>query len=184
MQERAERGEHERHVLPRHGEQVAQAHGVERVAQDGGLGPVVAEHEPGQQRPVIGVERAGAALEAAVDLVGQAVGHRAGPHVVHGLDVDGADEPPPRSPLDLRGRQRRAPAAQLHHLAGQGSGQATGRGAARPQLHPLSLEPGDGTCARHHPLRIGDEHGSALHRSGHRGVEAGEGAVAQRRGEQ
>ena len=70
-QERADQREHERHVLARHGEQVRESGGAERLGSGQGLVPGVAEHEAREQRPVHDVERIRTGEQRAANAVGE-----------------------------------------------------------------------------------------------------------------
>ena len=84
----SDHGEHEGHVLPRHRQEVGEAGAAEVVGERCGLGPVVADHQAGEERPVDRAERRRAVGQRTAEAVGEGR-HRAGRRP--GLDASGTE---------------------------------------------------------------------------------------------
>ena len=80
----------ERHVLAGDGEEVSQAGGPEVVGRPAVLGPVVAEHQPGQERSLLGRQRCRPPPEGASQGIGKSVEGAGGQDPVDARHLEGA----------------------------------------------------------------------------------------------
>lgn len=177
-------GEHEEHVGPGDGQQVRQARGAEVGRELGGLRPVVAEGQPGEQRPVAIRQRRRAPVERAPKPVGHRGVRRSAADRGHGLDAEPAGQVPRHGPV-AGALERRDLAAHRDALAGQASTQELDRGgrprlgeeapAVEPDVHPHP--------SRDRGLGIGHERHGGVDPAGLLGLQPGQRARCQPGGE-
>jgi len=183
-QQRTGHRQDEEDVRARHGKQVREARGPEVGGELGGLGTVVAEREPGQQRPVAVGQRRRTAVERASHPVGGRCVRRSPAHRGDRLDAQPAGQVPGDRPV-LPALERLHLAPDDDALARQGRPQrGDGRRRARLGQQASTVEPDvDAHPSRRRRLGIGHQHHSGVDPAGVARVEAGQGARCQARRE-
>ncbi len=150
--------QHEGHVLARHHQEVAEAGAAEVVGHGGRLTSVVAQHEAGEQGPLVGGQRRRAPKQDGPQPVGHArdgVAVAGRPHLAR---VEPPDDVATGGPVVTRRPGRRA-TAYLDHLPGDPPGHGRPGPTPRPQVEVVARGTHLGVHGAAEPVGIGDQGG-------------------------